>query len=108
MSGYCATGMANSASRPAIVVTIAMTIANRGRSTKMAESMTSALVERGPDRGRAHRCARPHALEPLDDDVLAAVEPLIDDDAGAGLAAGLDALDHRFAVFDHEHVDALL
>lgn len=39
MFGYCAIGMANSASAPAIVVTIAMTMARRGRSTKMADNM---------------------------------------------------------------------
>jgi len=37
MSGNCATGMRRSASAPAIVMTNAMTIASRGRSTKTAE-----------------------------------------------------------------------
>ena len=61
MSGYCATGMTNnSESAPAMVVTIAMTIAKRGRSTKIAEtryfpagSASRALRE------RRRRAARP-------------------------------------------------
>jgi hypothetical protein len=36
MSGYCASGIVQSVSMPAIVVTMAMTMASRGRSTKMA------------------------------------------------------------------------
>ena len=37
MSGNCATGMRSIASAPAIVMTIAMTIASRGRAMKTAE-----------------------------------------------------------------------
>lgn len=48
MSGYCATGMATNEIAPAMVVTIAMTIASRGRSTKIADSMAQLrLVEAG-------------------------------------------------------------
>src|SRR5262249_43392643 len=108
MSGYCASGMAYSASRPAIVVTIEMTMARRGRSTKMAESIASASADRRLDRVRPHRCARTHTRQPLDDDLLTAGEAGVHHDAGAGLAARLDAPDHRLAVLDHEHVDALL
>ena len=37
MSGNCATGMRSIASAPASVITIAMTMASRGRSTKTEE-----------------------------------------------------------------------
>ena len=46
ISGYCAIGMEYSANAPAIVVTIAMTMARRGRSTKIDESMESDLTAR--------------------------------------------------------------
>ncbi len=46
MSGNCATGMRVSAIRPAMVMTIAMTIASRGRSTKTAQNMASVLRRR--------------------------------------------------------------
>jgi hypothetical protein len=39
MSGYWAIGMARRASRPAIVVTIAMTMERRGRSTKTEDNI---------------------------------------------------------------------
>src|SRR6202021_815097 len=39
MSGNCATGICKSASAPAMVMTNAITIASRGRSTKTAEIM---------------------------------------------------------------------
>jgi hypothetical protein len=64
---------------------MAMTMASRGRSTKIAD-----------------------ALQALDDDQLAARKPFLDDYAGAALASGLDALDRSLAVLDHEHIDALL
>ena len=54
MSGNCATGMRSSASAPAIVMMIAMTIASRGRSTKTAEIMRARQV-RGA--WAAHRSA---------------------------------------------------
>ena len=47
-------------------------------------------------------------LQALDDDLLASGQALLDHDAGAGLAAGLDAPDRSLAVLDHEHIDALL
>ncbi len=46
MSGNCATGMRSSASTPASVMTIAMTIASRGRSTKTAEIMARLPLRR--------------------------------------------------------------
>ncbi len=47
MSGNCATGICVSASRPAIVMTKAITIARRGRSTK-TEEITGVPRRRGP------------------------------------------------------------
>src|SRR5215831_6540832 len=102
MSGYCAIGMAYSASMPAIVVTIAMTIARRGRSTKMAESIASASADCWLNRVRTHGCARAHARQTLDDDLLAAGEAGVHHDAGTGVASRLDAPDHRLAVLDHD------
>src|SRR5262249_26348723 len=87
---------------------MAMTMARRGRSTKIADSIASTLVERALNRGRAHRRARTNGLEALDDDQLAARKSLLDDGVGAGLAADLDAFDRRLPVLDHEDVDALL
>src|ERR1700737_175241 len=108
MSGYCAIGSVESAGAPAIVVTIAMTMARRGRSTKIADSMASALIEGALNRCRPYRRTRAHALEPLHDPPLAAREAGIDHDAGAGFATGLDAFDDRLAVLDDENVDAFL
>ena len=68
MSGNCATGMRNIASAPAMVITIAMTIASRGRSTKTEEIM---------DQWPAEVPAEPPLPEPPP-----AGEPL----AGVGLA----------------------
>ena len=72
--GYCAIGIASSDTRPAIVVTIAMTIASRGRSTKMADN-TAQPATRGLGGRSRHDGARPQALRPLDDDHLAAGQP---------------------------------
>src|SRR5262249_59152768 len=57
---------------------------------------------------RAYRRAGTQALQPVDDDLLAAREPLIDDDACAALGTGFHAPHDGFAVLHHEHVDALL
>ena len=46
MSGYCASGIAKIAIRPATVITIEMTNARRGRSMKMLEIMALALTAR--------------------------------------------------------------
>ena len=47
MSGYCAIGITNSDSSPAIVMTIAITVASRGRSMKMAENMAQPWLSGG-------------------------------------------------------------
>src|SRR5690349_5903840 len=108
MSGYCASGMTSSDTSPAIVVTRAMTIASRGRSTKIAESIGLAAVERGGQRRRLHRRARSQRLRALDDDQFSALQAFGDDDVLAAGAAGLQAPDCRPAVLDDKDVDALL
>src|SRR5579859_7992252 len=88
---------------------MAMTIASRGRSTKMADSMASTpLVERRLKRSRTHRRAGAHGLESLYDDLLTAVEPGLQSDASAGSPCRLDPFHDRLAVFHDEHVDTLL
>ena len=90
MSGNCATGMRVIASRPASVITIAMTIARRGRSTKTDEIIgRPAGGERAGDVARSCRprrrggvaagpgetTGRLHALQSLDDDQLPLLQP---------------------------------
>src|SRR5690242_1520553 len=72
MSGYCATGITKIDNIPAIVVTIAMTAASRGRCTKMLESIGSAPGCRRRHRRRAYGRARAQAFHSLHDDLLAA------------------------------------
>src|SRR6478752_7846863 len=108
ISGYCATGIAKSESRPAIVVTSAMTMARRGLSTKTEVNIGSAPAgRRGHGRGEDRR-SRPEILQPLDDDLLVAGQTLFDDDIGTGLGADLNALHHGLAVLDREDIGALL
>src|ERR1700730_2245865 len=107
MSGYWANGIVKSESNPAMVVRIAMTIARRGRSTKMAESIGSVPGKR-LGRVRSHRYSRAQEGQPIDDNKLAAREAFIDHDTGAALNARLDALDDGFAFLDRKHVDAFL
>src|SRR5215472_19093156 len=85
-----------------------MTIASRGRSTKIAESIASASADRLLERVRDHGRAGAHALQPLDDDELASCEALADDDARSFLAAGLHAPHDRLPVLDDEDIDAFL
>src|SRR6478735_9129404 len=75
MSGNCATGIVSNASAPAMVMTNAITIARRGRSTKTAEIMGSCppVWPRGPGR---YRLARTHPLQALDDHLVAQREPV--------------------------------
>src|SRR3984893_185433 len=108
ISGYCAIGIENSATAPAMVVTMAMTIASRGRSTNMAESIGLAPCQSCRQRVRPYRHAGPDALQSLHDDLLAPGEALIDDDAGPTFTARLDALDRGLSVLDRKNVDAAL
>src|SRR5271170_2171396 len=107
MSGYCAIGIENSARKPAMVVTTAITIASRGRSTKMAENIGSAPFEHGHRAGLDRRSGT-HPLQSLDDDLLVPGQAFLDDSIRSALTAGLDALHDGFAVFDHEDIDAFL
>src|SRR5580765_3050565 len=108
MLGYCASGMINSDSRPAIVVTSAMTMASRGRSTKIAENIDLASVQGWRRRAGLYCHPRSQCLKPLDDELLAAGQAPGDDDVGTAGAAGGDPSDGHLAVLDNEDVDTLL
>src|ERR1700724_1667287 len=107
MSGYCAFGIENSASKPAMVVTMAMTIASRGRSTKMAENIGSAPFERRRRAGR-DRNSGAHPLQSFDDDLLVPGQGFLDDGIRSALTPRLDPLHDGLAVLDHEDIDAFL
>src|SRR6266851_4948235 len=90
---------------PARVMTIEMTKASRGRSTKMAEITGSPSL--GNHRRALHHLARPHFLHAVDDDLLAFLEPGLDDDIGRLLRTGLDAPDLGLVVAaNDQHVAA--
>src|SRR6516164_2167168 len=108
MSGYCASGMTNSDTSPAIVVIKAMTMANRGRSTKIADSIGLASVECGRYRCSLYRHSGSQRLETLDDHQLVTRQTLGDDYICAAGAACLDSPDRHLPIFDDEHVNALL
>src|ERR1700756_1182502 len=90
-----------------MVVTMATTIASRGRSTKMADNMGSASAQCGGKR-RSHFSTRTHKQQALDDDQLPTLKALVDHHTGIGLAARLHPLDRSFAILDGEQVDTLL
>src|SRR5690348_3092539 len=100
MSGNCATGMTAMAISPASVMTMEMTKASRGRSTKRAEITGSSPF--GDDRA-LHRLAGPHLLDAVDDDRLAFLQARLDDDIGLLLRAGFDTADLRLVVGPHHH-----
>ena len=108
MSGYCAIGITSRDNSPAIVVTIAMTVARRGRSMKMAENTRSAPAERRWCRAGDDRRARAKAFQSLNDDLLAALQAIFDDGIRARLTAQLYAFDRRLAVHDKEDIRTLL
>src|SRR5438046_1029793 len=89
MSGNCATGSRVMAMRPASVMTIEMTKASRGRSTQ-----TSAITALRPLVARQHRdrdsLPHPRLLHPVDDDLLALLQPIGDDDVAPVLRPGRD------------------
>src|SRR5215469_15095658 len=87
---------------------MAMTIASLGRSTKIAESMGLGPFYRRRHWRGLNRLARTDALDPFDDDLLAAFETVFDDSVRAALSARLHSSDRDLAVFDDEHIDALL
>src|ERR1700726_105305 len=108
ISGYCAIGIENSARKPAMVVTIAMTIASRGRSTKMAENIGSAPLERRRHRASLDRRSGAHPLQSFDDDLLAPGQAFLDDRIRSALTPRLDPFHDGLAVLDHEDIDAFL
>src|SRR5262245_4951738 len=107
ISGYCAIGIEYSASAPAIVVTMAMTMESRGRSTKTEDSI-ELTSDRLRHRACSHRCSGTDPLQPVHDDLLAAGQARVNHNVRAALGAGLDALDDGLAVLDDEHIDATL
>src|SRR5271169_5739800 len=71
----------------------------------MAESIESAPAWQ---RGGLYGNTGPQRLAPLDDDLVADGESLVDDDARSAGAGSLDPADRRLAAVDHEDIDALL
>src|SRR5690348_17219687 len=67
MSGYCAIGITKRERMPAIVVTIAMTAASRGRATKTLEIIGSAAGYRCRNWAGTHGRTRAQAFHPLHD-----------------------------------------
>src|SRR4051794_23917939 len=100
--------MTNSDTRPAIVVTRAMTMANRGRSTKKGDKISLTPVQRPRRRGPLYRHARTQRLKTLDDDVFATRQTLGHDHRVAVWTAGGDAPHRCLAVIDNKDVDPLL
>src|ERR1700731_2398683 len=90
---------------PARVMTMEMTKASRGRSTKMAEITGSSSL--GDYRRALHHLARPHLLHAIDDDRLALLETGFDDDFRLLLRTGLDAADLCLVIVAyHQYVAA--
>src|SRR4051794_29584638 len=102
MFGYCATGMTHSANAPARVMTMAMTMANFGRSMKNPESigycppplplLAEACWPGGGVRCALTTCPGLHLLQAVDDHVLAALQPVGDDPFLVELMPDLDVL----------------
>src|SRR3954453_9500620 len=99
MSGNCAIGIVSIDSSPAIAVTTAMTMARRGRSTKIAENMRLS-AQRLFDGHRFDRSTGAQALSAANHDQLAAGEALRNDNRRAYRLADLYTLDRRFIVLD--------
>src|SRR4051812_28771395 len=108
MSGNCDTGSAASASRPAMVMTVETTKASRGRRMNSDEMVMALLLGLGGS-GRRHAGRHGHAvtdaLLTLDDDLVAFLQPLGDDELAVAHDAGLDALQvHHVLVVDGEEI----
>src|ERR1700722_2655789 len=99
--------MAKSASPPAIVITIATTIARRGRSTKIAES-TDSTPAKHFRRVRSHLDSRANEGQPVNDDKLASGQALINYRPRIDLTARLDTFDYGLAVLHYEDIDPFL
>src|SRR6516165_11363673 len=100
--------MTSSDTSPAIEMTKAMTMANRGRSTKIADNIGLAAVECGRYRCSPDGHSGSQRFEALDNDRLAARQALGDDYVFAAGAARLDSPDRHLPIFDDKHVYALL
>src|SRR5882762_1945492 len=109
MSGSCATGIRVRANSPPSVMTMAMTIASRGRSMKTEEITWSAPGGHGRCRCRRDRRIGPHTLKPLDDDALALREAVGDAGRfGRRLAEAHAALPGHIVLIDDIYEGALL
>src|SRR5579872_7022546 len=108
MSGYCAIGMTSSDSKPAIVVTIAMTVASLGRSMKIVENTLSTSGWWCRSGRSKHGRASPQRLHPLHDHLIPRLEPVIDNCIRTGLATGLYTPYRCLAIFHNKYIDALL
>src|SRR5579885_3159760 len=107
MFGNCATGMTESAIKPASTMTIDTTIANFGRAMKKSESIAS-LARLAALRHRPHHLPGPYFLHAFDDDLVALLQPGSDDPFLPRLAVGLDAALHDAVVaIDNQHVFSL-
>src|SRR5581483_937237 len=85
-----------------------MTIARRGRSTKIAENIASAPVGRWRKGCRADCYARSYSLESFDDDEFATRQSLLHHNACADCGTRLDPPYRGLPVVRDEDVDALL
>src|SRR5579872_6866748 len=85
-----------------------MTIARRGRSTKIADNIASAPVGRWRKGRRPDRYVPPQSLQSFDDDQFASGQSLLYNDAGADRGTRFDAPYLGFAVARDEDVDAFL
>src|SRR5215218_10414572 len=111
MSGNCATGICSSDIAPAITVTMAMTMARRGRSTKTFDIMASPRLRwvragGGQVAGRSRRNdgAGPCPLRALRDDQRPRLEPALDHGLAGRPAAEPDPpLLDLVAFADHEN-----
>src|SRR5215218_749806 len=111
MSGNCATGICSSDIAPAITVTMAMTMARRGRSTKTFDIMASPRLRRDGAGGgqvarrpRRHDGAGPRPLGAFRDDQRPGLQPALDHGLAGRPAAEPDPpLLDLVAFADHEN-----
>src|SRR4051794_16217307 len=85
-----------------------MTIASRGRSTKMAENIDLALIQVWRSRACLYRHTGPQRLDAFDNDLLAARQTFGDNHPLTVCPARLDPTDRDLAALDDKDVDALL
>src|SRR5581483_936677 len=99
--------MESNDTRPAIVVTSAITIASRGRSTKIDENMSLA-ADGLFDGASGDRHARPQSSHPADNDQLSAGEAVGNDNRAAYGWPNLDTLNCSLSAVDRKDIDTLL